>query len=292
MSGFPFVAGRARSLSGDRSLKEHHIGGLQPPPPPKGQSISRRMPEEPTNPTPATPPAPAPGDSGELVNTVKSLIEKFGSEREALEAKTLEDYKNREKNRQLREELESLRARLPEGSIVLQREDAALWNQLKGLKEALKYGEGKTDAILSMLKEHGELKTFKSQQERDAELQKVADATGAKLEVLKQLGGSLTYDVKEIDGKKAAYVKYEESGVQKEKEFKEYAKEHWAPFEASLFPPQSPTSSTRTSPQGGGGWVPQTPASKPTNGKSGDLVSNFLKRTNEARTGKKEESTA
>lgn len=248
------------------------------------------MPDTPA-PAPATPPAPAPAPSTDngLTEAVESLIKKFGGEREALDVKTLEGYKDREQKRQLREELDSLKAKFPEGSIVLQREDAATWNALKAIKDALQYGEGKPEAILAMLKEHGELSSFKSESMRTQELQKVVDATGAKLSVLKELGGDLAYDVKEIEGKKVAYVKYKEGDVAKEMEFKAYAKEKWGDFEAALFPADKP-GGTQPRPSGGG-WVPQTPASTSSN-KSGSAVSDFLAKRNAARTGKKEESKA
>lgn len=204
--------------------------------------------------------------------------------------KTVEDYKNREKNRQLREQLEALQAKMPEGSIVLQREDAALWNQLKGLKEALSYGEGKAESILAMLKEYGDLKDFKTSLQRDTELQKVCDAAGAKLEVLKKLGPDLTYDVKEIEGKKAVYVKYEEGGVTKEMEFRKYAKETWPDFEPALF---NTTGDDKKRQPSGPVWIRQNPS--PSDGGGGNpksVVSGFLKTVNAARTGQKEESKA
>lgn len=231
-------------------------------------------------------------ETARLKAIVKKLTDQFGSTEEALEAKTLEDYKNRQKNRELRERLEEIEAQLPpDGAIVLTEEEAKVWESVQGMLEPF---EGNPEKLAEALKEHGELRAYKETQEKTNKLGEVSEAAGGfSVDILKQLGPDLEYDIKEIEGKKAVFVKHKEGDVTKETSLDEYAKSKWKAFEASFYPGNGTKENGKpaTTPNATK-WIPQNPGTYKPGGGGASPVDTFLSRRNAARTGTKAESKA
>lgn len=162
------------------------------------------------------------------------------------------NYKLREKNRQLRDEVSALRSKAaPEGAVMLDANEAAQWQA---------YQELGVDppSLKAALAERDEAKGRLTALEREKIVRDVAEAAHYKPGVLGQLPGAdaLTFELRDttVDGetKKAAFVKYADGQVTP---LADYAQEHWADFLPALDadPQHAPVQGTTYPTQSSGG---------------------------------------
>jgi hypothetical protein len=223
--------------------------------------------QPPSTPPPATPPAPNP-DPG-VAAGINNLIERYNSDMRAVIDKLYtENYSYRETIRDLKEQNDDLKSRIPKDSqAVLPKEDAQLLEQYKEL--------GEPDAIKEL---QGELETTKEQLgalQKDQVLRDVAEAAGFKLPVLKRLGAELDYELREVeqDGEKQT-VAYVKNGDGEAKPLADYAKDQWADFMPALTAEPQPPAQQGTR-------YPAQDAGSPT--PKGNVVDEFISGTNKAR---------
>ncbi len=148
-----------------------------------------------------------------------------------------DNYKLRRKNARLKGENEDLQDSLPEGSVVLNKADAAKWEEYKAI--------GEPKDLKTLKDENVTLKQKTTEFARDAELKKVSDGVepGIKydFEVFKDLDGRLveaTYELKteKVDGQevKIWYVSYKEGDSKVTKPVHEVFKSKFPKFIPSL----------------------------------------------------------
>lgn len=206
------------------------------------------------DPTPPTGERPKPSD----------LLARYGKDGDAalrmaeqLSAAQADNYKLRDKNRQLREEVTGLRSKAaPDGAVVLTADEAKRWEAYQGLGV-------EPAAIKAALTERDEVKQRLTGLEREKVLRDVAEVAGYKPSVLGQLPGSadLAFDIRTVtqDGKseRAVYVKADGKDVP----LADYAQQQWADFLPALRVEQQMTQGTSYVAQSAGGRAPvQTPA--------------------------------
>jgi hypothetical protein len=170
------------------------------------------------NPNPAPAPAPAPADDRP---NLQGLLQKHNNDAMAVIATLLtENYSYREARRQLEAQLPA------HGAVVLSAEQATTWQTYQQL--------GAPDALTTQLKERETVQAELATLRQDLVLRDVAGAARYDLDVLRTLGGSLTYVIKDepVNGKpaKVAYVK----DGDKETPLDKYAEATWAKFLPSL----------------------------------------------------------
>ena len=176
-----------------------------------------------------------------------------------------DNYKLREKNRELTGQLDQLP---PQGAVVLTGDDAQAWEAYRAL--------GAPKDVETRLKDgqaHGEELT---RLKRSETLRAVADAARFKPQVLMALdaqAGGLEYEVKdETQNGQTVKVAYVKDG-QGQTPLSQYAEHHWVDFLPSLRA-EPAAQGTRFVQQGTGGTQPAS------------VVDNFLQRTNAARAAK------
>jgi hypothetical protein len=171
---------------------------------------------------------------------------------ERLSAVLEDNFKAREKNRQLRDEVAGLRGKAaPEGAVVLSADEAKRWEAYQGLGV-------EPAAIKAALAERDEARGSLAKLEREKVLRDVADVAGYKPSVLGQLPGSadLAFEIRTVtqDGKseRAVYVKADGKDVP----LTEYAQQQWADFRPALRIEQQAATGTRYVEQSAGGKPP------------------------------------
>lgn len=193
------------------------------------------------------------------------ILERHGSDAiklaERLATREGDNYALREERRQLKEQLEQLRGQIPaQGAVVLTAEQASTWQTYQQL--------GAPDALTTQLKERETVQSELASLKQDLTLRDVASVAKYDLDVLRTLGGDLTYTIKDeqVNGKpeKRVYVK----DGDKETLLADHAKAQWAKFLPSLqladaTPPRPAigTPQNRTQPQqpAQGGQAQQPP---------------------------------
>lgn len=163
------------------------------------------------------------------------LLDRYKNDGIALAEKLFaENFTYREEQRQLKQQVSELTAKVPAAdATLLTGDDLTAWNTYKAL--------GKPDEIKQGLDERTSLQGKLSAQERDALLRTVAETAGYKASVLANLdrvakaeGKTLGFELRDtiVDGKtvKVAYVK----DGDKDSPLTDYAATNWADFMPSL----------------------------------------------------------
>lgn len=195
------------------------------------------------------------------------LLERHGGSYEAVARTLYEDnYDYRRVNRDLKTENESLRGKVPaEGTVILNDDEAHRWQAYQALDLT-------PDAITARLKEGDEAKTQRDGLVKDQSLRDVAATAGYDFDVLKDKGGALDYEIREVaaDGKqtKQAFVKDGATTVA----LHEYAQQHWPKYLPAL------TQNSQPRPTGTV-FVPQTSGG----GDAPDPIAAAIKAQQEAR---------
>lgn len=207
------------------------------------------------------------GQSGSAPDQgVQALIARHNSDLMAV-ISTLyaENYSYRDKIRDLKGELKDAKAKLPgDGQSVLAKAEAELLEKYKAL--------GEIDKLAQLQGEFENTRQVLGTLQKDGLLREVADVTGYKLPVLKTLGGSLDFEIKEVekDGEKkqVAFVK---NGTGDPTPVSDYAAKNWVDFLPALQTATPPQGTRFPSQDSGGG------------GAKGNILDDFLNKTKEAR---------
>jgi hypothetical protein len=129
----------------------------------------------------------------------------------------------REQRRTLRQEVTDLKSKAaPEGTRVLSTDEAKAYDAYAAL--------GKPDDLRKAIDLNGEATAKLARLEREQLLGKAASAAGFKSAVLQRLAGDLPIEIRDVDGKPAAFVK-DATG---ETPLTEYATTAWADFLPAL----------------------------------------------------------
>jgi hypothetical protein len=177
-----------------------------------------------------------------------------------------ENYRERESNRRLREQVTELQGRVPaEGTHVLTGDDVARWQAYTQL--------GQPTELQQRIEQGQTAIAERDSLSRDKTIREAADATGYKPSVLTTLAekDKLAVSVRESNGTREAVVTIE---GQQPILLTAYAEQHWADFLPALqsTQPQQQASGTRMIPQTAGGKKPEL-----------DMVSAFIKQAQEQR---------
>ena len=163
------------------------------------------------------------------------ILERHGSDAiklaERLATREGDNYALREERRQLKEQLTQLQGKLPAAdAVVLSKDDAATIEAYRAL--------GKPDELKTALTERQTTQQELASLRQDLALRDVAAAAKYDVDVLRTIGGDLTYTIKDeqVNGKaeRKVYVKVKEGDAEKEQLLADYAKAQWAKFMPSL----------------------------------------------------------
>lgn len=201
-----------------------------------------------------------PSDEGGERQRPSEVLERYGRDAIRL-AEKLADAQNdtfslREKNRQLRRELEEARGKAPaEGATVLSAEDAATWKAYQEL--------GKADELKQRLTASEGASTELTTLRRDKLIAEVAEVAKVKAAVLADRAQGLDLAVREVEegGQKVRRAVVIKDG--KDLPLDAYAKEHWADYlpALQLQATTAPSGTAFVRQGGGGGTAATSPAS-------------------------------
>lgn len=194
----------------------------------------------------------------EFIARINRLVQREGGTNEALGTVLAENARYRERNRNLESELTAERAKVPEGAVVLTKEQAQEWAAYQEL--------GKPEEIKTTVEEGRTLAQRLSSTERNMRLREAADVLGWDAETLDTLArtpdGKL-YDfeipTEEVEGeggeKSKSRVPYIVTDAEKKEKRKltEHAKDAWAKFMPVLQPEQGTGSAAARLPRQSGG---------------------------------------
>jgi hypothetical protein len=169
------------------------------------------------------------------------VLDRYGRDALKLAEKLAEaltdNYTLREQRRGLRAEVADLKSKTaPEGARVLTKDEAAVYDAYAALGK-------KPDELKQAIDLNGEATTELARLKREQLLGKAAAASGFKPSVLQTLAGDLPIELRDVDGKPAAFVEG--------KPLAEYAGTAWADFLPAL------------TVQTGTGYVAQSTGDKP-----------------------------
>lgn len=180
------------------------------------------------------------GDSGKQQSPAKAftqLLDRYNGDTQALAEKLFRDnFKLRAGRRLMNEQITEMQRQLPrKGAVTLGRQDNQLFQDYKrlGTPKQLKDAQDELVRLRSQVADNQQATT----------LSRVAQVTGYNADALKELGGKLTYEVREVtgtDGAKAeeAFVVEVDTvngqKVRKETPVKTYASEKWKIFLPAL----------------------------------------------------------
>jgi hypothetical protein len=209
--------------------------GTEPPPP----AVTPPPPAAPpAAPAAANPIAGLGSNPGDSVESFRVALAKHNNDVGQLAALLFSE------NHTLRERIRDLRQKVPkDGSVVLSAEDGQSWAAYQSL--------GKPDDLRRTVAEHTSLGSEISALRRSEELRTVADLTGYKLPVLKQLAANLTFDIQTSEDPRTKAVTRSVSvkdADDKLTAIDEYAKAHWGDFLSSLLPQVEPPARPRGTP--------------------------------------------
>ena len=160
----------------------------------------------------------------DLTEAVKAIVSKAGEPIQAVEMLLKDNFSAREKNRTLREELDTAKKEndsfkqrqfVEEGQTLLAGDDAKAWG---------------------VFKEHGGLEAFQNvtneltSLKREQHIGKIASAMGWNAKVLSRIGGDLDYEIKTEGDKLQVLVKDGDNATP----LSDYAAREWKDFAASL----------------------------------------------------------
>jgi hypothetical protein len=205
------------------------------------------------------------GDDPDITSSFQRRLERFNNDA-MLMANELyrENYRERESNRRLREQVTELQGRIPaEGAHVLTGDDVARWQVYTQLGQPTELQQ-RIEQGTTAIQERDSLR-------RDTTVRQAADAAGYKPSVLARLATDVQLSVREADGKQEAVVTVE---GQQPVPLTTYAEQHWADFLPALQSQQQQT-------QAGVPFVPQTGNGTPP--KPQDMVAAFAKQIQEQR---------
>lgn len=185
-------------------------------------------------------------EAGDPQAGFQALLAKHQSDALAVAAMLYqENYQARERARQLKDELDALRGKVPgEGMVIMPAADADALQAYRAI--------GKPEDLGKL---QGELTGLR----RDAVLENAARAHGYKIGVLKRLAGDAQIEVRETEqnGKRAP-VAYVKDGDGKELPLPDYAKAQWPDFLPALA--EGATQTAQPLPGNGGNPKPAAPA--------------------------------
>jgi hypothetical protein len=208
---------------------------------------------------------PAGGSANDGVN---ALISKHKNDLMAVILELFSDnYKARDKNREIRDQLKQLQDKLPkEGTVTVDSAKAALIEQYEALGSAEELKKIKADLMAAS----SELTGLK----RQSVLQQAAEAHKFKVKVLAQLIGDTPIELKEVeaDGKKVAVAFVTNGEGNPPTRLDEYVKGQWADFMPALVAETPPPAGTTFVPQNTGGG-----------GAAQNIVKDFLGKAQQAR---------
>lgn len=147
-----------------------------------------------------------------------------------------ENYQLREDRRDLNARVEKLQGRLPdEDAVVLAGDDAATWQQYQEL--------GTPEEIGQSLEQAEADREARVRLERETTLRDVADAHGYDYDILSDLAGELTFEVREVtdaeadETRRVAFVTPRDAGSDgQEARLDQYAEAHWQKYLPVLAP--------------------------------------------------------
>jgi hypothetical protein len=171
----------------------------------------------------------------------KALLEKHGSPDAVALTLYTDNYKLRDKNRELS-------ARIPaEGAVVLSGDDAARWRSYQEL--------GKPDDLKKIVREHGEFSKENGRLKRTTELDDIADLAGYKRSVFRTVAGDTAFVVTEEKKRDASTgkdvvvrVPHVKGEGDETTPLSEYAEAHWTDFLPSLDTDQGKQAGPRGTP--------------------------------------------
>lgn len=216
--------------------------------------------------------------AAEIAANVASILKKNdGDATKVAETLLSENAKLREDKRNLKEENEKIKKTVPiEGAIVLTAEEAKDWEAFKAL--------GKPDELKKKVDAHAVLEKKVADAERSALVEEAAKSSGFKPQVLAKLVDGLEIEMKEVPKPndkgetvmvRVAFVKTD-SGT---KPLADHAKETWGDFMPSL----TETPNGGPNPNGTGVQYPNNGGTSQQQGGNGNVVDDFIKQQNEAR---------
>jgi hypothetical protein len=200
-------------------------------------------------------------DDADVNSSFQRRLERFNNDA-MLMANELyrENYRERESNRRLREQVTELQGRIPaEGAHVLTGDDVARWQAYTQLGQPQELQQ-RIEAGATAIQERDSLR-------RDTVIRQAADVAGYKPSVLQRLAADVQLSVREADGKQEAVVTVE---GQQPIPLTQYAEQHWADFLPALT-----AQSQGTQQRAGVPFVPQ--AGNGTPPKPQDIVAAFAK---------------
>lgn len=166
------------------------------------------------------------GDNREILGKLQKLIDKQGGDSGAVALELYqENFRLRERNRQLREQIPA------EGTVILSKDQAEQWQAYQNL--------GAPKDLEQAIKDRDQAQGDLAQVRRSSAIREAADLAGYKASVLAgldtQAGGTLAYEVREVeeDGAKqrVAYVK---DGDTEAVPLAQYAENKWGDFLPAL----------------------------------------------------------
>jgi hypothetical protein len=177
-----------------------------------------------------------------------------------------ENYRERESNRRLREQVTELQGRIPaEGAHVLTGDDVARWQAYTQLGQPTELQQ-RIEAGTTAIQERDSLR-------RDTAIRQAADVAGYKPSVLARLAGDIPITIRDNNGQNEVVVTVDGKDVQ----LTVYAEQHWADFLPALTAQSQGTQQQRA----GVPFVPQ--AGNGTPPKPQDMVAAFAKQIQEQR---------
>lgn len=165
------------------------------------------------------------GDQGDDRQQLQGLLARHNNDAMAVVATLLTE------NHGLRDERRTLRGQLPaQGAVVLAPEQATAWQAYQQL--------GAAPDLQTALTEREQLQQRIATLQQDSTLRDVAALAKYDLEVLRTIGGDLSYVIKDetVNGKaeKKVFVKVKEGEAEKEIALDKHAEAAWAKFLPSL----------------------------------------------------------
>lgn len=167
------------------------------------------------------------GKAPDLGKVVDSLVGRHGTAEAAMRELVAENYKGREKARELEAKLP------PEGAVILTGDQAKAWETYTAL--------GKPEDVKRIKTEHADYAVQLTGLKRDEELRSVAETAGVKFPVLKTIAGNLAFETRPVKDAKTGKenpVVHVKDGDAEPVPLDDYAAAHWKDFLPALRPAQ------------------------------------------------------
>jgi len=164
------------------------------------------------------------GDPEKGQNSLQARLRRFNNDAMALAADQHQElYRMRRKVARLRTQAKDAPA---EGSVVLTKDEAAVWQALKAL--------GTPDEIRAALTERDSLKAAAAERDKAEHIAKVAKAANLNADVLQRLPGvdDVTFEITEVEGQEPQVHAKKKDGDRKA--LAEFIEAEWKVFEPAL----------------------------------------------------------